>query len=49
MNDDVLMAGVALFMWVHGFVTAWAISHEDEPFWRGYLDIATLRILWRYL
>lgn len=47
MNDDALCAIACAFMWAHGFLTAWAISHEHQPFWRGYLDVATLRILWR--
>jgi hypothetical protein len=36
-----------LFMWAHGFLTAWAFAHEDQPLWSAYLDVATLRILWR--
>jgi hypothetical protein len=27
-----------LFMWLHGFVIAWAWSHRDQPFWNGFID-----------
>jgi hypothetical protein len=44
---DWLVTFVMIFMWGHGFITAWAFSHENDPFWRGWLDVTTLRILWR--
>lgn len=44
--SDWLVSICLIFMWLHGFVTAWALAHDDEPLWIGYLDVATLRILW---
>lgn len=26
------------FMWAHGFLFGYAISHQRHPFWRGFLS-----------
>jgi len=32
-----------IFMWVHGFLLAWAICNQHDPFWRAFLDGLALR------
>ncbi len=41
MIPDWLIALMLVFMWLHGFVTAWAISHEDDPIWSAFLTVST--------
>jgi hypothetical protein len=34
--------------WGMGYVTAIAFEREHrDPFWKGFLDVLTLRILWQ--
>lgn len=35
----------AAIAWVA--VNIYAFRHDGEPFWTGWLDVATLRILWK--
>jgi hypothetical protein len=43
---DWLIALIMLWMYALGYLTAHAFAHEDEPFWRGFLDGLTFRRIW---
>lgn len=46
MNDWIWFA-VSIYCWIMGFVTAWALCNQHNPFWRGWVDVYSLRIFWR--
>lgn len=39
-----LICLLMLWMWTMGFACAWGITHDHEPFWRGYNDVTGLRL-----
>jgi hypothetical protein len=47
MTDWITAVAGTAFVFLHMGLLVYAFRHEDKPFWRGYLDVATLRILWR--
>jgi hypothetical protein len=44
---DWLVALLMFWMYGLGFVTAHGFAHQDDPFWRGFIDGLTMRRLWQ--
>ncbi len=49
MNNDPIIAIIIYGAFVYGFLLAWALKSDGHPFWTGYLDVITLRGLWKWL
>lgn len=47
--SDAILAVIILWAFAHGFMLAWALKSDGHPFWTGYLDVITLRGLWKWL
>jgi hypothetical protein len=45
--SDLMVAIIAFWMYALGYLTAYGFSHQDEPFWRGFIDGLTMRRLWQ--
>jgi hypothetical protein len=42
-----MIAAIAFWMYALGYLAAWGFAHQDEPFWRGFIDGLTFRRLWQ--
>lgn len=43
---DYIVAILMFWMYSLGYLTAYGLAHQSDPFWHGFIDGLTFRKIW---